>query len=110
MSRRVRVHLIAAFGVKVGRCSQKACAESDRLLVAGGDVLNVQIEVHLLRFAIRPVGFDVVRSELEGDERLTVDVHGVPVILLEVNGSIDEGSPETALGFEIGSVEDDGMA
>ena len=110
MSGRVRVDLVPALSVEVGRFSQQYCAERDRLLVARDNVLDVQVEVHLLWLAIRPVGLHVVWGELEGDERLPINMHGVPVVLLEVNRAIDKGRPERALGIEVGGIEHDGVA
>jgi hypothetical protein len=59
---RVGVDLVALVAVQIGRCLQQLCAEGDRFVVRSAWIFNVQIEVHLLRVAVRPLRRDMVRS------------------------------------------------
>lgn len=81
MPRRVRVHLEA--GVRrqiVGRLQQPG-PQAHGLLVSGRDIVDVKVEVDLLRRALGPIRWDVVRGELDGHPWLAVNVDGVPVVI-----------------------------
>ena len=55
MARRVGVDLVALLRTEVGGCAEEARAERQHLLVRGGEVLDVQVEVHLLPLGpVRP--------------------------------------------------------
>src|SRR5699024_86882 len=70
------------------------------------EVLHPQVQVHLLRGAVRPVGSDVLRIELDADPGPVVDEHHVPVVVA-VHGPAEHTGPEGALGLQVGTVEDD---
>src|SRR4051794_21740014 len=83
----------------VGRLHQPG-AERERLLVRRLDVVDVQVEMQLLRRAVaRPVWRPVVGRQLEAEPRLAVDVDGVPVVL-RLDPATEEARPEGALDGE----------
>jgi hypothetical protein len=55
MSGRVGVGLVAQLGIEVGRGPEKSGTESHRLLVGNSGIVDVEIEVDLLRAAVRPL-------------------------------------------------------
>src|SRR4051812_17424508 len=84
----------------VGRLHELG-AERERLLVRRLDVIDVQVEMQLLRRAVtRPVRRPVVGRELETEARLAVDVDGVPVVL-GLDPATEDGSPEGTLDGEV---------
>ena len=68
------------------------------------DVIDVEVEVDLLRLTIRPVWGDVIWRKLETQLGLAVDEDSRPVVL-EVNGAPEKTRPKRALGREVGSIE-----
>ena len=64
-----------------GRWPQQASPQRHHLGVAGGDVIDVEIEVQLLRLAVVPVWRDGFWRELKTEARCTVDVNRVPIVL-----------------------------
>ena len=54
MPRGVRIDLMAIADVQVRRSLENACAEADGLVVCPPRILDVEIEVHLLRGAVGP--------------------------------------------------------
>jgi hypothetical protein len=109
MPRRIRIDLEPLGALGVCRWLQQASPQRHHLGVAGGDVVDVEIEVQLLRLAVRPVWRDVVRRELKTEARCTVDVNRVPVVL-GFDRALQEAGPECALGGEVGGVEHDDLA
>ncbi|HXN61840.1 MAG TPA: hypothetical protein VN886_15445 [Acidimicrobiales bacterium] len=69
MSSRVGVCLVAAVSIEVGSGLEESGSESHRhrLLVRNSGIVDVEIEVDLLRAAVRPVRGTVVRCELHAD-------------------------------------------
>ena len=70
VARRVGVNLVALFGVQV------ACLKEPRSQLKGGFVgrariLDVKVEVHLLRAPVRPLRRQVVRRQLHADMPFT---------------------------------------
>jgi hypothetical protein len=77
--------------------------------VGGSHVVDVQVDVDLLRRTVGPLRRDVVRRELHGDSRLPVDDDAVPVVVGD-DGAAEESCPERALRSEIGRVQDDDLS
>jgi hypothetical protein len=82
-----------------------SCTERHDTIVGGREVLDPQVEVDLLLgCAVRPVGRDMVRRQLNSDPRFAVDHHPVPVVL-GVDRAVEYAGPESALSREICGVE-----
>ena len=70
-------------------------------------VIDVEVEVHLLRVSVRPVRRDVVRCQLHPDLPLPSGVdHAMPCLVLE-DVPAENPRPERALGTQVGRVEHD---
>src|SRR5262245_13328316 len=109
MARRVGVDLEPFDRVEVvGRLEQPG-AEGHGFVMGGPDVVDVQIEVDLLRRAVRPVGLDVVRRELDTEPPLAVDQDAVPVVVGD-DPAPQQSGPEGALGSEVRRVEHDDLS
>ncbi len=109
MSSRVCVRLVALVGVEVGSRLEKSGSESHCLLVRNSGIIDVQIEVDLLRVAVRPFRREVVRCELYPDPPLASRVtDAMPTVVLEDAPAKDPG-PERALCMEIRRVEHDDL-
>ena len=109
VARRVDIDLVPLCGVEVTGLEQPG-TEPDRRLVRGARIFDVQIDMHLLRSPVRPVGWNVVRRELYADMPLAggVDDAVKPVVPEDVPA--EHPRPERALGLEIGSIEHDYLA
>jgi hypothetical protein len=107
MSSRIGVCLMALVGVEVGSRLEKSGSESHCLLVRNSRIVDMEIEVNLLRAAVGPVRRDVVRRELHADAPLASGVEdAVPSVLLEDAPAEDPG-PERALRVNVRCVEHD---
>ena len=72
MTRGIGVHLETLFGVQVLRRLQQPGTQRDRLLMRFVEVIDPQVEVDLLRGAVRPFGRDMIRRQLVAN-RTSVD-------------------------------------
>ena len=109
MSGRVGVCLVAVISIEVGSRLEKSGSESHRLLVRNSGIVDVEIEVDLLRAAIRPVRRTVVRCELHADPPFAGGVgDAVPTVVLEDAPAKDSG-PECALRVQVRCVEHDDL-
>ncbi len=68
---------------------QQASAERRGFVMGGLDVIDVQVEVDLLRRSTGPLGGNMVRRQLDGQPRLAVDVDGVPIVV-RVDGAAEQ--------------------
>jgi hypothetical protein len=107
MPGRIGVNLEVVLGVGVGRI-QYLCPERHDSVVSRREILDPQIEVHLLWRPVRPIRRNVIGRELNPDPRFAVDAHHVPVIF-RIHGTLEHPGPEAALGSEIRGVEDDDL-
>lgn len=64
-------------------------------------VLNMQVEMHLLRIAIRPYRRDVPRGALDPHDPAAVAVDDVVPVPVREHSPAEHRSPEGALGFEV---------
>jgi hypothetical protein len=71
MPGRVRVHLVTLVGIEIRSWLEQPGAEGHRLLVRGSRVVEVEVEMHLLRGSVRPVGRNMVRRQLHADPPLS---------------------------------------
>ena len=108
MPGRVGVDLETLGGRGVGRL-QHPGTQRDNFIMGGGDVVNVQVEMDLLRRAIGPLRLDVVRGELNGEPPFAVDDDAVPIVLSN-NLAAHQRGPEGTFGREVSSIEDDDLS
>ena len=69
-------------GLHVVRRLKEPSAERHRLVVGSLDIVDVEVEMDLLRVPVRPFGWRVVGCELKAESWLAVDIDGVPVIVI----------------------------
>ena len=69
MARGIRVDLEPFDRVEVVRRLEHPGPERHRLVMGGADVVDVQIEVDLLRRSVRPLGLHVVRCQLHEEAK-----------------------------------------
>ncbi len=91
-------YLVALGGIEIRSWLEQPGAEGDCLFVGGSRVVDVEVEVHLLGGAMRPVGRNVVRRELHAEPPLSSGVDdAVPLVVLE-DVAAENAGPERALG------------
>jgi hypothetical protein len=110
MSSRVGVCLVALVGREIGGRLEQASSERHRLLVRSMRIFDVEIEVDLLRAAVRPVRTDVVRCELNADPPFAGGVNDAVPTLVFDDAPVNERGPERALLVQVCCVEDDNLA
>lgn len=107
---RVGVDLVAFVGTEVGGRLQERGAQCHCLRVCCGEVVDVEVEVHLLRVAVGPLGWDVIRGELHAHHPTVVGVDDVVPVVLGQHPAADHRGPERALGREVGRIEHDHLS
>ncbi len=101
---RVCVDLMAFLGVQVARLEQSG-AEPDRRIVRSLWISDVEVEMYLLRSAIRPLRRNVVWNSLHADEPLAGGTDDGMKLVIAEDVPAEDPRPEAALGVKIGGVE-----
>jgi len=98
---RVGVDLeVVALGSATGGL-QHPGTQSHHPFVGSGEVIDPQVEVHLLRWGtVGPIGWNVVRCVLNTDSRFAVDDDHVP-ITVPIDIASEYSRPERTLFLEI---------
>ena len=78
MTCRVRVHLEVVPRRDTFRLAEHHRTEACDVLVSSGEVVDPQVEMHLLWRAVRPVGSPEVGHPLQADPWCTIDEDGAP--------------------------------
>ena len=108
MSGWVGVDLITLFGVEVGCRLEQSGPESDCFVVGHRCILDIKIEMYLLRVSIRPLGGKMVRCQLHADALLAKGVEDTMETVVAVkNVPAQDSSPESTLAVQVGGVEHD---
>lgn len=84
--------------------------EGQGSLVRGLGVVDVQVQVDLLRTSVGPLRWHVVRGELHAHLPVTVGGEHALEGLVTDDVPVEHARPEGALGVDIGSIEDHHMA
>ena len=81
----VGIHPVPLGGGQIVGCLQQASTELECLGVGACGVIDVQIEMDLLRISVRPYRWDMVGSELNAD-------HPAPVCVEDAGGGRPRGA------------------
>jgi hypothetical protein len=96
---------MALVGVEVVSPLEKSGSESHYLLVRESGIVDVEVEVNLLRGAVRPVRGNVVWCKLHANPPIAGGVkHAMPPIVFD-DTPVKEPGPERALRMEVCRVE-----
>jgi hypothetical protein len=106
VTRRVRVHLMAFRFSEVNGFSQQTSAESEGLGVCRDGVVNMKIQVDLLRITVGPLRRQMAWGELDPDDPAILGIEDVVEVVVGKHSAIEHASPEGALGIEIAGIED----
>ena len=109
VARRVCVDLMAFRRVEVARLEQ-AGTKFDCLLMGGSRILDVEVEMDLLRGPIGPVGRNVFRRELDADRPFARGGDDAVKTVVPNHDSTEHPSPERALGIQVGGIEHDHLS
>lgn len=107
MSGGVGVHLVAFGSIEIRSRLQQSGAEADCLFMRSSRILDMEVEMHLLRGSVRPVGRNVVGCQLHTDPPLSSAVDDAVSIVVLEDVPPENASPERALGSEVCRVEND---
>lgn len=110
VARRVGVHLVPLLRVEVRSCLQQPGAKRSHLFVSSSRIEDVQVEMKLLGYSVRPLRRKMIRRELYADAPLTRGVDDAVEALLFEDVSAEDSSPERALGMNVGRIEHDHLA
>jgi hypothetical protein len=107
---RVGEHLVTLSRRQVVNVLQYSGPERDGLGVCVGGVVDVQIEVDLLRVAVRPIGRNMVGRELYADHPVPIAVKDTvpPVVAKHPPGK--HAGPEGALGGQVRRIENNDLS
>ena len=107
VARWVGIDLVPLGGGQIVGCLQETGTKRDGVGVGARWVVDVKIEMNLLRDSIRPIRRDVVGCELDADHPATVSVDdAVPPVVGE-DAAADHPRPEGALGGQVSRIEHD---
>jgi hypothetical protein len=101
---RVGVHPVPGRGAHLPSGTEERGADRERELVRFGDVVNEDVEMHLLRLPVGPLRWDVIRGELKRQLSFAVDGDGVPSVV-RTDGAAEQTRPERTLLLEVGRVD-----
>jgi hypothetical protein len=106
----IGVDLVPFSRGEVLRYLQQPSAQLDSGGVSACRVLDVQVEVHLLRVSVGPFGRHVIRGELNTDPPLTVGVEDTVKRVVGEYATAEHRGPKGALSLEIGRIEHDDLS
>ena len=86
---------------------QKPGSKPDGLRVGQHWVVDVEIEMDLLRVSVGPFGRDVVGRELHADHPPIFRVEDAMELVVRENLACEHARPEGALGGQVGCIEHD---
>lgn len=101
---------MALVAAQIGCRLEQMRAESNRLVVGSTWIVDVQVQMHLLRAPERPVRRNVTRCQLYANPPLAVGVDNAVPCLVRKDVATQNRGPECALGMQVGCVEDDNAA
>jgi catechol 2,3-dioxygenase-like lactoylglutathione lyase family enzyme len=107
VARGIGVDLVPLGCGEVCGCREHARPQRDRFAMCCGNVVDVKIDVNLLRAAVGPVGRYVVRSELHTDDPAVVGIEDTVEVVVGEHSAIEHPGPECAFGCEVAGVEYD---
>ena len=105
----VRVDLEALSRVDVIGRLQQGRPKGRDLVMSRLDVLDVEVEVHLLRRAIGPLRRNMVGGELHRQAWFAVHADRVPIVIL-IDTAVEHSTPERTFGSQIGGVENKNLS
>ena len=106
----VGVDLVSLGAGKVLCRLQQTSAESKGLSMRASQIVDVEVEMDLLRIPIRPFRRDVSRCELDADHPSPLAVKDAVPRVVDENAAADHASPEGALGGQISRIEHDHLS
>ncbi len=101
----VGIHLVSFGRGQIVGCLEQASTELDCLGVGACWVIDVEIEMDLLRVSVRPFRWDVVGSELNADHPAPVRVEDAVKCVIDEDAAAEHARPESALGGKVRRVE-----
>ena len=106
----IGVDLKALVAVEIGSGLQQPGAERECLLMRRSCVIDVKIEMHLLRTSVRPVRRDVVGGGLDADPPLASGVDDTVPSVIREHVPAEHARPEGTLCAQVSRVEHDDVA
>lgn len=107
----IRVHLVALGRIEVGSGLEQPSAKPHGLFVCRPEILHVQIKVHLLLgVSVRPIGRDVIGSQLNANSPRSVGVDNTVEGVVFEDVTTQHAGPELAFGRQISGVENNDLA
>ena len=110
MAGRVGVDLVPLDSCEVGGCLQQPGPERNGFGVRALRVVDVQIDVDLLRVPVRPIGRDMVGCELHADHPLVVGIEDAVKRVVGEHLAVEHARPEGAFSREVRRVEHDNVS
>jgi len=86
---------------------EQSGSKGDCVFVRSSWVIDVDVEMHLLRDSVRPVGKNTMRCKLHADSPLSSSVDDAMPCLVLNDVPTEHPSPERALGSHVSRVEHD---
>jgi hypothetical protein len=107
MPGRVCVHLVALGGGEIGSRLEQSGTKGYCLFMCGSRVIDVKVEMHLLRRSMRPVGRNMVGCQLNADPPLSSTIDdAVPIVFFEDMAAKDT-RPKCTFSMQVGRIKHD---
>ena len=105
----IRVDLEPFCSMRVIRRLQQRGTQRHGFLVRSLEIVDMYVEMDLLRRPIGPLGPNKVRCELNAEPPFAIDQNAVPIVV-RYNSPTQQSGPERALGKQVGGIEDDDLS
>ena len=103
----VGIDLVPLGGGQIVGCLQETGTKRDGVGVGARWVVDVQIQMDLLRASIRPIRRDVVRRELNADRPPTVRVDNAVERVVSEHAAAEHSRPEGTFGCQVSRIKYD---
>lgn len=100
---------MALFCVQGGRRLKEEGAEASDLKVSTAWIVDMEVQVDLLRRPVGPLGCNVIGRQLDAEAPLPISVDDAVPVILSNDSTAEYGGPERALGSEVNRVEDNDL-
>lgn len=112
MARWIGIHLMSLGRAEVVSSLEQTSAERHDFRVGAGRVVDMQVEMDLLRIPVWPLRWNVIRRKLDADTPLSFGIHNaVPAIfIVGIDAPTEHAGPEGAFGGQVGRIEHDDLS
>lgn len=107
VTRRVGIHLKPFLGIEIVGFVEQPRTASHCVTVRFVWILDVQVQVDLLCVSVRPIGLNMIRSQLNTQEPAALGIENAVERVVGVDPTVEHPRPERAHSIDISCIEHD---